>query len=189
MKNKVTRKSIRSNLISCGHGSELVEKAIRKTERWMRAAYGGVDWQGLQDETGDAARTVMGYLVECQNEPSGINTFNRRGRHSCSRNSDFLGDEAYVEETVSDFNRTVAEGDWLYTWDEDGSFEIISRTKAFETYILRRWQGETTDHFVDYRGAKKFTQAKLEVVSALSAWAERLRSAVQFARAYKKPKE
>ena len=58
--------------------SRYEEKAIRKTERWMRAAYGDADWDELEAETGSAVGVVMGYLVETLKEPSGTDTFNRK---------------------------------------------------------------------------------------------------------------
>lgn len=73
----MNRRDIRRELIKCGHDPALVEKAIKKAERWMRAAYGSIDWEELQNETGDAVGNVMGYLVETKDQPDGRKTFNR----------------------------------------------------------------------------------------------------------------
>jgi hypothetical protein len=103
-----------------------------------------------------------------------------------AKNPSFIGDEAWVEQSIVQFNKTVCEGDWLYVWHEDGSFEIHSREKLLEDYILARSQDMETVNFIDYRGAKTFTE---EVVMALSSWADELRQAVKIARACKKPKK
>lgn len=56
---------------------EVINKAIAKAERWMRAAYGEVDWQGYGDEIGDPVEGVETYCKETMANPDGRRTFNR----------------------------------------------------------------------------------------------------------------
>lgn len=75
----MTRKDIRKELVSEGHPPLLIEKGIKKAERWMKAAYGSHDWDELQNETGSAVGMVVGYMQECLAIPDGQKTFNRAG--------------------------------------------------------------------------------------------------------------
>lgn len=73
-------KQIRAELKDLGYSPEVIQSGIAKTKRWMKAAYGGTDWEELQNETGNAIGTVIAYCQETQAEPEGINTFNRGRR-------------------------------------------------------------------------------------------------------------
>ena len=53
----------------------ILEKAARKTARWMRAAHGDVNWN---DEM--TVRHILSYYRETEKKPEGKNTFNRQGR-------------------------------------------------------------------------------------------------------------
>lgn len=77
----VRRSDIRKALLANGHDQVLVEKGLKKAERWMRAAYGEVNWTELQNETGDAVGTVVSYMMESKEKPDGRNTFNRNNRN------------------------------------------------------------------------------------------------------------
>jgi hypothetical protein len=53
-----------------------VNKALAKAERWMRNAYGEVDWN---EEDGQEGNTLS-YLEETLANPSGRSTFSRDAR-------------------------------------------------------------------------------------------------------------
>lgn len=55
----------------------MITSAVEKAKRWMKAAYGCVDWQELEDETGNAVGTVIAYAEETKAVPDGVKTFNR----------------------------------------------------------------------------------------------------------------
>ena len=63
-----------------GHDTnpEFLTKALQKAERWMRNAYGGVDWEAYVSEHGSEA-DVHFYYRECVHMPDpGAPTFNRQ---------------------------------------------------------------------------------------------------------------
>ena len=77
----MTKRQIRKELADGGrYAPEVIESGLRKAERWMRAAYGAVDWTELQNETGDAVGQVAGYCEESLQKPDGLGTFNRELR-------------------------------------------------------------------------------------------------------------
>lgn len=83
-KKNITTKGIREELRG-SYSEEVIEKAIAKAQRWMKAAYGCIDWEELQGETGSAVGYVIGYAEETLKEPSGINTFNRNNNSGTRR--------------------------------------------------------------------------------------------------------
>ncbi len=50
---------------------EFFGKAIRKAERWMIKAFGGIDWAEMQPGT------VVGFYADTLRDPLGKKTFNR----------------------------------------------------------------------------------------------------------------
>lgn len=76
----LTRKMVKAEMI--GRRADLdqavLDKALDKTVRWMKAAYGATDWDELKNESGDVTETVMYYYKETLAEPDGKNTSNRQ---------------------------------------------------------------------------------------------------------------
>jgi hypothetical protein len=74
----VTKAAIKKALIEKGYSAEVAEKGLQKSARWQRAAYGEVNWQELEDETGDAIGSVEMYCEEVIEKPNGLGTINRQ---------------------------------------------------------------------------------------------------------------
>ena len=70
------KKEIRSKLKE-KFDQQINDSGIRKAERWMRAAYGKVDWTEYESETGNAADAVEVFCKESLAVPDGIATSNR----------------------------------------------------------------------------------------------------------------
>lgn len=70
------KKQIREQLKD-KYSLEIINKALAKVERWMRNAYGEVDWAEYDAETGSAVESVEGYCKETVAKPDGKKTWNR----------------------------------------------------------------------------------------------------------------
>lgn len=58
------------------YSKEVLKSALDKTRRFMKAAYGRVDWMELEAE-GSALETVIAYCEDTLKHPDGQKTFNK----------------------------------------------------------------------------------------------------------------
>lgn len=68
-----SKSEFKSQLLAKGYSAEVVAKALAKAERWMRKAFGGVDWNEIE------LGTIEAFCKDTQKNPEGKNTFNRGG--------------------------------------------------------------------------------------------------------------
>jgi hypothetical protein len=73
----MNKKEIRQSLLAKGYPSEVIQKGLAKAERWMKKAYGGVDYQEYCNEVGNPIEAVENYCQETMMKPTGQKTFNR----------------------------------------------------------------------------------------------------------------
>lgn len=76
----MTDKDVKQELRALGYTDEVIESGVNKAKRWMKAAYGEVDWEELENETGNALGSVIAYCEETLAVPDGIKTFNRSNK-------------------------------------------------------------------------------------------------------------
>jgi hypothetical protein len=82
---KVTKKVVKAGMAAV-HGPALdaaaLESALKKAERWMRNAYGSVDWDELT-EGGTQLGTLEAFYQETLKDTSGgTRTFNNESRRN-----------------------------------------------------------------------------------------------------------
>lgn len=74
---KITPAVIRQALRTSGFSDEVIDSALGKAKRWMMSAYGEINWDELENETGNAIGAVGAYAIETIKKPDGKKTFNR----------------------------------------------------------------------------------------------------------------
>ena len=58
--------------------NDIYQKALSKAKRWMKSAYGSLNYGEYLQECTD----VSYYYLECLDEPTGINTFNNETKRN-----------------------------------------------------------------------------------------------------------